>query len=1012
MKHRLVVAGTMGILLTAACNTEQATGPAARNERLPADPVPALVASGANASLSVGDPAFATASDPDVQALANTTQLVRWYYIMNQATQRWYIVNPTTGSVLLLDGVDETTSFGIYWKPINRYEAASGGGSQRYQSAFDNYASVTLAADGRSIRFGNVTGNTTDAQVTALAGSVQPVRWYYVYNPGNTRWYIVSPVGRQVLMLHHVERMTTFGIHWKPISNVAAAASPSTSTFTDAGDNYSGLSIAADGSSILFSTDASPAPTGQNTGSLQITISGLDAAAQAGVSVTGPGGFNVAVHSTTNLTDLVPGTYSIVANEVTGLIRYAATQASQQVSVGSNAVAAVTLSYGPVRLPVLSGQASLDNRTRTEVFLAQYGTNNHIDPSRRTWIIVHGRLNGPADVDAIAAAVRRQSGDQVLVFSWEAAARETALWVGYSNGEQWIVPVGQWAARVLKAYGFAGDNINLIGHSWGSYVADELAEEMGGVDVIVGLDPARNTIGSNYNVNDQNTIHFGAHSQYALTFNASGFGNEVTPTTADEAFAVQFRFLAAPWDRHNWIKDLFTALLDGNGAVSSMFRLQRLLEHRAGPWKPDQYQADDPNTPTLLGDRLYEGILIASTSAHVPASLKYRDSIGTEQTISEATVQAPPPNGLALEVSPTGSQTVPPGGLSRFDIRVTDGSGVLMNGATVSGIDPFTRQSFTLATGSNGQIMRNVLVPNGTSSGSYSITFTASKAGYASSATATRLILVQQSSTTPQALALTVSPASVQTKDWGQSVLYQVTVTDATGAAVSGATVSGNDPVSPRAIQLTTAANGTASLTVTVPTGLANASYNLTFTAGKHGYASSNTVTRQLVVQHATQASNLLTNGGFEQGATGWSFSGNAFASTTLSNSRSGSGYAFMGTNSSGIPVDNAAAVMHQAVSIPSPLSTATLRFWVSITTTENPAGSAYDFMNVIIVNSAGVVLKNLAQFSNLDAGGYRQFSADLTEYRGQSIRIIFSMSSDSSLPTVFRLDDFSLGSP
>src|SRR5262245_9701443 len=52
-------------------------------------------------------------------------------------------------------------------------------------------------------------------------------------------------------------------------------------------------------------------------GSLQVTISGLPAGAQAGVTVTGPGGFSRTVTATTTLTQLAAGQYTVSATDVT-----------------------------------------------------------------------------------------------------------------------------------------------------------------------------------------------------------------------------------------------------------------------------------------------------------------------------------------------------------------------------------------------------------------------------------------------------------------------------------------------------------------------------------------------------------------------------------------------------------------------------------------------------------------------------------------------------------------------
>ncbi len=92
--------------------------------------------------------AIASTSDPHVSALANTTQPVRWFYIMNQSSGAWYIASPTGQQVMFLDRVDQNTSFGIYWKPINNSSF------QSYASAGQNYTSVTISSDGRTVSFG------------------------------------------------------------------------------------------------------------------------------------------------------------------------------------------------------------------------------------------------------------------------------------------------------------------------------------------------------------------------------------------------------------------------------------------------------------------------------------------------------------------------------------------------------------------------------------------------------------------------------------------------------------------------------------------------------------------------------------------------------------------------------------------------------------------------------------------------------------------------------------------
>ncbi|MBL8981808.1 MAG: hypothetical protein JNL26_06475 [Gemmatimonadetes bacterium] len=92
-------------------------------------------------------------------------------------------------------------------------------------------------------------------------------------------------------------------------------------------------------------------PTGggndNRVGSLTITITGLPATAAGNATVSGPSGFSRTVAATETLTNLAPGAYTIAASDVVdGEDRYAATAASQSVTVsaGGSATASVTWS--------------------------------------------------------------------------------------------------------------------------------------------------------------------------------------------------------------------------------------------------------------------------------------------------------------------------------------------------------------------------------------------------------------------------------------------------------------------------------------------------------------------------------------------------------------------------------------------------------------------------------------------------------------------------------------------
>jgi hypothetical protein len=86
---------------------------------------------------------------------------------------------------------------------------------------------------------------------------------------------------------------------------------------------------------------------GPVTGSLTVTVTGLAAPMAAAITVTGPGGYNLALSGSQTLPDLAPGQYSVAATEVTsGTGTYSPSLASQSVSVvAGGSPAAVTVTY-------------------------------------------------------------------------------------------------------------------------------------------------------------------------------------------------------------------------------------------------------------------------------------------------------------------------------------------------------------------------------------------------------------------------------------------------------------------------------------------------------------------------------------------------------------------------------------------------------------------------------------------------------------------------------------------
>ncbi len=85
---------------------------------------------------------------------------------------------------------------------------------------------------------------------------------------------------------------------------------------------------------------------GPSTGSLTITVAGLEAGTNAAVTVTGPAGFNRTLTGPQTLSDLPPGQYLVHATEVsTATATYSPALASQSVTIAAGDAPTVAVTY-------------------------------------------------------------------------------------------------------------------------------------------------------------------------------------------------------------------------------------------------------------------------------------------------------------------------------------------------------------------------------------------------------------------------------------------------------------------------------------------------------------------------------------------------------------------------------------------------------------------------------------------------------------------------------------------
>jgi fibronectin type 3 domain-containing protein len=240
----------------------------------------------------------------------------------------------------------------------------------------------------------------------------------------------------------------------------------------------------------------------------------------------------------------------------------------------------------------------------------------------------------------------------------------------------------------------------------------------------------------------------------------------------------------------------------------------------------------------------------------------------------------------------------------------------------------------------------------------------------------------------PTGVSATAASASQINLAWGASA-------GATSYTVSRSTTSGG-PYS---------SVGTSATTSFANTGLTcNTTYHYVVTASNGTCGSSNSTQVSATTSACTGGTELIVNGGFETTLTPWVAS-NAFRSTTAGQAKTGVGYAYLGN------ANSITSTLYQQIAIPA-AATGTLTFWFNATSAETTTSTKYDNFYVEVRNTSGSLLATLGQFSNLDKTAtvvYSLKTFNVAAYRGQTVRIQFRSTTDSSLITTFRVDDISV---
>jgi len=377
----------------------------------------------------------------------------------------------------------------------------------------------------------------------------------------------------------------------------------------------------------------------------------------------------------------------------------------------------------------------------------------------------------------------------------------------------------------------------------------------------------------------------------------------------------------------------------------------------------DSSPADD-GTTTTSGKSLHNSYTLNSNRAFFLNAIQY---------LASASIPASQPPVVSI-TSPSGNTSITAGASVTFQATASDPAGGSLT------------YSWNFGDGNTSSSLGPIAHPFA-AAGTYTATFTATNAQNLSSS-ATRVITV--TSVPPSAPVITSQPTN-QTVTAGQTATFTVTATGSglnyqwmkNGAAISGATSAVY--VAPA----TTTADSGSTFAVTV--------------SNTAGSVSSNAAT--LTVNPSSTVPDLMVNGGFENGTASWTGTTGDIGTWSQEAAYEGTRNAWLCGNGS-----SATETLYQTVTIPSAITSATLSFYLHVDTAETTTTSAYDKLTVQVLNASGTVLKTLASYSNLNAAsGYSLKTFDLSAYKGQTVRLSFKGTEDSSLQTSFVIDKVSL---
>jgi hypothetical protein len=253
--------------------------------------------------------------------------------------------------------------------------------------------------------------------------------------------------------------------------------------------------------------------------------------------------------------------------------------------------------------------------------------------------------------------------------------------------------------------------------------------------------------------------------------------------------------------------------------------------------------------------------------------------------------------------------------------------------------------------------------------------------------------------------SLSASPSSL-TVTQGTNGSSTITVTPSGGFTGSVSLSTSALPAGVTASFGTNPTTGSSVLTFTASSTATTGTSSITITGTSGTLSHTTSISLTIAASGGGGAQQLIVNGGFEAAtASPWVLTAGVLNTSASEPPHSGAKDAWLdgyGTTHT----DTA----DQTVTIPSTAVSATLTFWLHIDTAETTTTTAFDTFKIQVLNSSNTVLATLGTFSNLNkATGYQQHSFSVLSFKGQTVKIRFIGTEDTSLQTSFVIDDVTL---